>query len=62
MGFVVKYEITRCGWDGEISRSFTEYYKTKKGASLAIARIEKEYSKGELTSLEVVSNNLGFKE
>lgn len=57
MGFTVEYEVTRDGWNGQISRIFSERYRTRKAAVQAVDRIEKEYAKSELTRLEIVADN-----
>ena len=57
MGFTIKYKVTRCGFDGQISRTFTERYITRKAALTAFYRIEKEYAKSELTRLELIPDN-----
>lgn len=57
MGFTVEYEVTRCGLDGLISRTFTEWYKTRKAALNALKRIDKHYAKSELTRIELIADN-----
>ena len=57
MAFTIEYEVTHCGIDGQISRTFKERYTTRKAAFNALARIEKEYAKSELTRLEIIPEN-----
>ena len=57
MGFTVEYDITREGWDGQITHSFSERYKSRKAATQAVDRIEKEYAKSEITRLEMIADN-----
>ncbi len=57
MAFTVVYEVTRCGFDGYISRTFRERYTTRKALLSALDRIEKEYAKSELTRIEVILDN-----
>lgn len=54
MGFLIEYDVTRDGWNGQVTHTFTEYCKTRKLATQTLERIEKEYSKAELTRLETI--------
>ena len=56
MGFTVEYEITRYGWYGQVSRTFTERHKTREAAVQALNRIGKEYAKSEITRLEMIAD------
>ncbi|MDE6201553.1 MAG: hypothetical protein K2M47_06740 [Clostridiales bacterium] len=49
------YEITRNSFNGNISRTFSEVYNTRKAAQKALANIDKEYAQSEITRAEIIT-------